>query len=82
LIGVYTLNNNSYEVLMYWSSGSRLPGARANSQKLLSALPGCQSILENSLPKVCFNPMATFKIFITHPISAVFLGVSLLLLIK
>jgi putative tricarboxylic transport membrane protein len=84
LIGVYTLNNNAYEVLImiiFGAVGYLMRKAGYQPAPLVFALV-IGPILETSLRQTLLQSRGNFGIFFSRPISAVLICVSLALLIS
>jgi putative tricarboxylic transport membrane protein len=84
LIGVYTLNNNSYEVLImliFGAVGYLMRKAGFEPAPLLFAMV-IGPIMETALRQSLLHSRGRFNIFFTHPISAVLIGAAILLLLS
>jgi len=84
LIGAYSVNNNAYEVLImliFGGIGYLMRKARFDVAPLLFAMI-IGPILENALRQSLLNSRGDFSVFFTRPISAVLIGISVILLLS
>ena len=84
LIGVYTLNNNSYEVLImliFGAVGYLMRKTGFEPAPLLFAMV-IGPIMETALRQSLLHSRGKFSIFFNRPISAVLIGVAILLLLS
>jgi putative tricarboxylic transport membrane protein len=84
LIGVYTLNNNSYEVLImliFGAVGYLMRKTGFEPAPLLFAMV-IGPIMETALRQSLLHSRGNFNIFFIRPISAVLIGVAILLLLS
>jgi putative tricarboxylic transport membrane protein len=84
LIGVYTLNNNSYEVLImliFGAVGYLMRKTGFEPAPLLFAMV-IGPIMETALRQSLLHSRGKFNIFFTHPISAVLIGLAVILLLS
>jgi putative tricarboxylic transport membrane protein len=83
LIGVYTVNGDSYEILImliFGALGYLMRKTGFEPAPMLFAMV-IGPIMENALRRSLLHSRGHFSIFVTHPISAVLIGISCLLLL-